>query len=193
AVADHVVSLGSQVGVPTFEDLAYGLHAGGRDDALVTSLTDPTRPGYAMIIAEGATFTWEAWDARTTGDSESHGWGAAIIPPLQEDILGVRIAGPGAAAVDVRTPRLTMSAHGIVSTQRGSVTISWARNAAGFTLDLTVPVNVTATVHVPVPSVDRVRESGRPLDGDPGVANARAAGGEVVVTIGSGHYSFRTV
>jgi alpha-L-rhamnosidase len=189
-VADYVVGLGNRVGVPTFEDLAYGLHAGGRDDALVTALTDPARPGYAMILAEGATFTWEAWDARTTGDSESHGWGAAIIPPLLEDILGVRIIGAGASRLDVNAPRLTMSAHGVVATQRGPVAISWTRAASGFTLDITVPANVTATVHVPVATVDRVRESGRPVDGDPGVVSSRAAAGEVLVTIGSGHYSF---
>jgi alpha-L-rhamnosidase len=189
-VSDYVVGLGNQVGVPTFEDLAYGLHAAGRDDALITSLTDPTRPGYAMILAEGATFTWEAWDARTTGDSESHGWGAAIIPPLQEDVLGVRVAAPGAAQLDVRTPRLRMSAQGVVATQRGPVAISWKRGSTGFTLDVTVPANVTATVHVPAAGVDRVTESGRALTGDAGVESTRVVGGEVVLTIGSGHYSF---
>jgi alpha-L-rhamnosidase len=191
AVADYVVSLGNQVGVPTTEDLAYGLHAGGRDDALVTTLTDPSRPGYAMTLAEGATFTWEAWDARTTGDSESHGWGAAIILPLLEDILGVRIAEPGAAQLDVRPPKLTMSAQGVVSTQRGPVTISWTRAAGGrFSLDVTIPANVTATVHVPASSVDQVREGGRSLDGDPGVSNAHVEAGGIVATIGSGHYVF---
>ena len=189
-VSDYVVAQGNQVGVPTFEDLAYGLHAGGRDDALVTALTDPSRPGYAMILAEGATFTWEAWDARTTGDSESHGWGAAIVPPLQEDILGVRIAAPGAAQVDVDPPDIDMSAHGVVGTQRGPVTISWARNHAGLTLDLTIPANVTATVHLTAKGVDRVHESGHALTGDAGIVSARQAGDEVVVTLGSGHYEF---
>jgi len=189
-VSDYVVAQGNQVGVPTFEDLAYGLHAGGRDDALVTALTDPSRPGYAMILAEGATFTWEAWDARTTGDSESHGWGAAIVPPLQEDILGVRIAAPGAAQVDVDPPDIDMSAHGVVGTQRGPVTISWARNHAGLTLDLTIPANVTATVHLTAKGVDRVHEGGHALTGDAGIVSARQAGDEVVVTLGSGHYEF---
>src|SRR5262249_44706128 len=138
-----------------------------------------------------ATFTWEAWDARTTGDSESHGWGAAIIPPLLEDILGVRITVPGAARVDVRTPRLTMSARGVVATQRGPVTIAWKRDARRrFSLDVTIPANVTATVHIPASSVDRVRESGRALDGDPGVSNARVEAGGIVATVGSGHYVF---
>ncbi len=71
--------------------LLNALHDGGRDDALVTDLTDPNRPGYAQILREGATFTWESWDARQVGDSESHGWGAAVLAVLQDDVLGVRV------------------------------------------------------------------------------------------------------
>jgi alpha-L-rhamnosidase len=190
-VADYVVGLGNRVGVPTLEDLVYGLHAAGRDDAIVNALTDPTRPGYAQILREGATFTWEAWDARTTGDSESHGFGAGILPALQEDILGVRIVAPGAAQVEIRTPNLTMTARGVVATQRGSIPISWTRRAGHFTLDVTIPANMTAVVNIPAPRRDLVRESARTLGGDPGVAATHDTDGTVVVTIGSGHYNFQ--
>ena len=70
----------------------------GRDDALVAALTDPDRPGYAQILKEGATFTWESWDARQTGDSESHGWGATVLAVLQDDVLGVRVDRAGRRA-----------------------------------------------------------------------------------------------
>jgi alpha-L-rhamnosidase len=103
----------------------------------------------------------------------------------------VRIAAPGAAQLDIRPPRLTMSANGVVATQRGPVTISWTRSAGGrFSLAVTIPANVTASVHIPAASVDQVRESGRALDGDPGVVSAHVAAGDAVVTIGSGHYEF---
>lgn len=190
-VSDYVVRLGNRVGVPTFEDLVYGLHAAGRDDAIIKSLTDPTRPGYAQILAEGATFTWEAWDARTTGDSESHGFGAAVLPALQENILGVTIAAPGATQVDIRTPDLTMTAHGVVATQRGPIQISWTRRRGQFMLTVTIPANMTAAVYVPAPRLNLVRESGHTLRGRPGVMGTRSSHGDVVVTIGSGHYEFQ--
>jgi alpha-L-rhamnosidase len=165
AVAGYVVSRGNAVGVPTFEDLLAGLHAGGRDDAFRRALTDPTRPGYAQILSEGATFTWEAWDARQTGDSESHGFGAAVIPVLVQDVLGVSMAEPGAARLDVHVPAMgSMAAHGTIATQRGPVKVSWQRSGRTTTLALTIPANVTATVHLP---------------------------GRSALTIGSGSYSYR--
>ena len=76
AVADYVVVARQRDGRRrTSACCSTRCTTAGRDDALVTALTDPNRPGYAQILKEGATFTWESWDARQTGDSESHGWG----------------------------------------------------------------------------------------------------------------------
>jgi alpha-L-rhamnosidase len=195
AVARYVVQLGNATGVDIFWVLLEGLHAAGRDDALRAAITDPSRPGYAQILREGATFTWESWDARQTGDSESHGWGAAVIPVLVEDFLGVTVTGPGASTVDVHVPALRrFAAQGVVATQRGPVAVTWrtATADAGVTLDVMIPANVVATVQLPASAVAFVRESGRALAGDPGVRSARASNGEVVVVLGSGRYSFVT-
>ena len=129
------------MGVSTFSNLLVGLHNAGRDTAFVAAITDPNRPGYAQILKEGATFTWESWDARQTGDSESHGFGSTVLTTLQDDILGVSVAAPGGARLDVRTPALTpMHAAGVVVTQRGRIPISWNRRAPGrFSLDVTIP------------------------------------------------------
>ena len=180
------------MGVGTFCDMLFALHDTGRDDALISALTDPKRPGYAQILSEGATFTWESWDARQTGDSESHGFGAGVLVVLQADILGVDIAAPGASQVDISTPSIpAMHANGVVPTQRGSIPIAWNRDANGhFSLDVTIPANVVATVHIPAASVGDVREGTRSVAGDPGVMAARAVAGEVVLTVGSGHYEF---
>jgi alpha-L-rhamnosidase len=190
AVSNYVVGLGNAMGVNDFSDLLYGIHATGRDDALVTSITDPTRPGYAQILAEGATFTWESWDARQTGDSESHGFGAGVIPVLQEDILGVTVSGPGAARVDIRTPAIEMRANGVAATQRGPIPIAWSRGPNGrFSLEVTIPANVVATVHVPA-AATAVRDGTRSVRGDPGVTAILSSHGETVLTVGSGHYTF---
>ncbi|HEV7524312.1 MAG TPA: family 78 glycoside hydrolase catalytic domain, partial [Acidimicrobiia bacterium] len=85
AVSKYVVGLGTRMGVVNYRVLLDALHATHRDDAIVTALTDPSRPGYAQILKEGATFTWESWDARQTGDSESHGWGSTVLAVLQDD------------------------------------------------------------------------------------------------------------
>jgi alpha-L-rhamnosidase len=190
AVADYIVSLGNAMGVVYFRVLLDALHAAGRDDALVTSLTDPNRPGYAQILKDGATFTWESWNARAVGDSESHGWGATVLAVLQDHILGVHTTAPGSSRVDVRVPKGSLTrASGTVITQRGPLPVSWARaRAGGETLDVVVPANVTASVHLAAGRVADISDDGRSVTGAPGVTAARAIGGEVELTLGSGHY-----
>jgi alpha-L-rhamnosidase len=191
-VASYVADLGNATGVDIFANLLDGLHRAGRDDALVAAITDPDRPGYAQILRKGATFTWESWDARETGDSESHGWGAAVLSVLQRDLLGVTVAQPGAAAIDVRPPNGGItSASGTVPTQRGPVKVSWHRTGTRFDLSLTVPANVFATVHVPATRVDHVLAGGTEVGRIDGVVAARASDGEVVLTLGGGRYTLR--
>jgi len=191
-VSNTVIGLKTAMGVVNYHVLLDALHDSGRDDAIVAALTDANRPGYAQILKEGATFTWESWDARQTGDSESHGWGSTVLAVLQDDVLGVRVTAPGAAQVAIAVPKTTLTrADGIVTTQRGPVPITWTRDAAGRErIDVTIPANSSATVALTGTGVAAINESGRSVVGDPGVANPRAAGGRVVMTIGSGHYVF---
>ncbi len=149
AVADYVVALKNAMGVVYFRVLLDALHAAGRDDALVAALTDPSRPGYAQILKRGGTFTWESWDAPDVGDSESHGWGATVLAVLQDDILGVRATAPGAGTVDITVPCTSLArADGVVATQRGPISITWQRTDSTETIDVTIPVNMRATVHL---------------------------------------------
>ena len=133
---------------------------------------------------------WESWDARQTGDSESHGFGSPVLTVLQDDILGVTVMQPGAARVDVQTPAVaSMSATGVDVTQRGRIPISWTRNGTGhFSLDVTIPDNVTATLHIPATRVSDISDGHHTLTGDPGVTGIASTAGQVVVTVGSGHY-----
>ena len=56
--------------------LAKALGDSERYDALLKLLTDKSQPGWANILSQGATYTWELWDAPAPGESESHAWGA---------------------------------------------------------------------------------------------------------------------
>ena len=194
AVADDVVRLRNSIGVSTFGYLLTALHAAGRDEAFVAALTDPNRPGYAHILREGATYGWESWDARQTGDSESHAFGSNVLTIMQDDLLGVTVTAPGASTIDVRLPEISrMRASGVVVTQRGRVSIAWDRPAPGHVaLDVTIPDNVVATIHVPAAAVGDVSDGNAPLSGDPGVHSLRSERGEIVLTVGSGRYQLHS-
>ena len=72
----------------------------------------------------------------------------------------------------------------------GTIASSWKRNGDGFTLDVTVPPNTSATVWMPAKDAAAVTESGRPANAVPGVTFLRAEPGVAVFEVESGSYSF---
>jgi alpha-L-rhamnosidase len=148
-VGDYVASLGMKQGPMTAHRLLQGLDVAGRDDAVLTRLTDPQADGWANLLARGGTFTWEEWNP-TSNESYSHGWGAQAAVDVLETMLGVRTAAPGAARIDIVVPENSLrQASGSVRTQRGRVDVSWQRQKRGVNLQAVVPVNVTAVVSLP--------------------------------------------
>ena len=135
SVAAHLVPMGMQMGPMTAQALLDALHQGGQDQALLRLLTDAAQPGWADILSQGATFTWETWaPSDADGDSLSHGWGSTVLVALQQDLAGVTLTGPGGSpwpcaprdragdfrlAATVPTPRGVVSVHWQFSPGRG--------------------------------------------------------------------------
>jgi alpha-L-rhamnosidase len=57
-------------------------------------------------------------------------------------------------------------------------------------LDLTMPANLTALVHLPASSASRVREGGVAAGNAPGVSVYSVAGGLAMLGVGGGSYRF---
>ena len=97
-------------------------------------------------------------------------------------------------------PAKLAHASGSYDTVRGRITTSWTKDAAAgkVTLNLVVPPNVEATVHVPSTTSNgsddgavsgntgRVLESGVPMEG------GRQESDSVVFEVGSGEYEFQS-
>ncbi|HEY5023819.1 MAG TPA: family 78 glycoside hydrolase catalytic domain, partial [Acidimicrobiales bacterium] len=194
-VVAYVAGLGMAVPVSSATDVLKGLADNGRVRDMVGILTDPVHDGWANILARGATFTWEVWEpSDANGDSMSHGWGSNVLVEIQQTLLGVRPSSPGYATFDVAPPAAGLDwAGGTVPTLRGPIAVAWRRGGPGgaFVLDVTVPPNASATVHVPAAGAHDVTEGGRSLPGVAGVRVVSSARGQVVVAVGAGRYEFR--
>ncbi|MCW3845000.1 glycoside hydrolase family 78 protein [Micromonospora yasonensis] len=190
ALADHLAAMGMKQGPMTAHWLLRALADAGRPDAVLRLLTNPDDLGWANILAQGGTFTWEAWTLDPgTNFSQSHGWGSQAVVDVQESLLGVRTATPGAAVVDVVPPAVGLDhAAGTVPTQRGPVHLDWRRTGAGLTADLDVPVNVTARVALPITDGMSYRAAGPSKATFVGIQDGRA-----VFEVGSGRSSFHPV
>jgi alpha-L-rhamnosidase len=151
ALADHVAGMGMRQGPMTAHWALQALTDAGRPDAVLDLLTDETDLGWANILAQGGTFTWEAWTLDEGSNfSQSHGWGAQAAVDVIESQLGIRLGEPGGATVHIQPPASGLPrAEGSVPTQRGEVALEWQRSAGGIGVTVEVPVNVTATVALP--------------------------------------------
>ncbi len=184
-IATYVAGLGMQQGPMTAHWLLKSLADAGKTDQVVTRLTDQTGLGWANIMSQGGTFTWECWTARTDGQSESHGWGAQSLVDVVESLLGLKITSPGAAGITIAPPAVGLTfANGTVRTERGPVTVDWQRTA-GMQLNVTIPVNISATVVLPIskPASTSASGAGKPTFVSEDTAHA-------TYTVGSGQSSF---
>jgi alpha-L-rhamnosidase len=152
AVAAYVAALGMQAPPRTAGEVLEALRIAGRGTDVVTRLTDRNTDGWAKILAEGATFTWEVWQpSDANGDSMSHGWGSNVLVEVQRAILGVVPTAPGYATFTLAPPPSPLRAvSGRVPTPFGPITVVWQRAPSGrWELTLTVPGNATADVTLP--------------------------------------------
>ena len=195
AVVDHVARLGMQAEPQTAAEVLRTLAAAGNYALLLTRLTDPSTNGWANILAQGGTFTWEVWrPSDANGDSLSHGWGSTVLVEIQRWLLGVRPTGPGFVTFDVAPPASgLMTARGTVPTPRGTVAVGWQRAAPDnpvTKLDLVVPPNATATVVLTGVDPGSVSEGGVPARRAAGIRAIPSAKHTAVLEVGAGTYSF---
>jgi alpha-L-rhamnosidase len=57
-------------------------------------------------------------------------------------------------------------------------------------MEVTIPANTTATIHVPTLDPAAVTESGQPVAAASGIKFLRMEGGAAVIAVGSGSYLF---
>jgi hypothetical protein len=108
-------------------------------------------------------------------------------------------AGPtsdGTVQAAVAPPKGVLAhAAGSVPSVAGPMAVSWEQRAGrtGMAMDLTVPANAAALVHLRATSASQVHESGVPIDRVRGVSVSSVADGTVVLDAGGGEYRFSTV
>jgi alpha-L-rhamnosidase len=178
------------------------LSENGHADLAYTLLMQDTFPSWLFSIKHGATTIWERWD----GYTPEKGFNSPGMNSFNHYSLGScgkwlyeRVAGiaqvPGSTGfekLDIRPLTggpLTHASAEYVS-PRGPVKVSWKREGTKLTLDITVPPNASATVHVPTNNPNSVTESGKPAAKALGVKAAGNAADAAIFEIGSGTYRF---
>ncbi|WP_210508395.1 family 78 glycoside hydrolase catalytic domain [Naasia sp. SYSU D00057] len=153
------------VGTPLIQDALVGA---GHADVAGRLLTQTENPSWLYAVTMGATTIWERWDSMledgsiNPGEMTSfnHYAFGAVADWLHRSVGGLAPAAPGYQRIEVRPVLLDEIDWASTSheTPYGLASVEWRREGTTFTLDVVVPPNTTATVHLP--GVDEAREVG---------------------------------
>jgi alpha-L-rhamnosidase len=174
----------------------------GSLDVAYRLLLNETFPSWGYMIRHGATTIWERWDGWTEErgfqnpgmNSFNHYAFGAVGAWLYRTIAGIDLDSdrPGFEHVVIR-PRpggdLTW-ARATYRSIRGPIASAWRIENGAFHLDVTIPANTTATVHVPTADASAITEGGVLTRDAPHVTFVREDAGAAVFGIAAGTYRF---
>jgi alpha-L-rhamnosidase len=181
----------------------FALEKAGQTDLAYRLVLNKTYPSWLLQVEVGATTMWERWDGwlpdkgfQDPGmNSFNHYWLGCVGEWLQCSVAGIDTDGPGFARITIR-PKLASAGKGLSAARgsydsiRGQIVSDWSRDASGFHLKVTVPVNTTATVYVPASDAASVREGKVAAAEAKGAQFLRAENGYAIFAVGSGEYVF---
>ncbi|WP_415909556.1 family 78 glycoside hydrolase catalytic domain [Oleiharenicola sp. Vm1] len=163
ALVRDIQARGLTAGDVGYRYLLRALAEGGRSDVIYALNNQSEKPGYGYQLAHGATSLTEAWNAGR-GSSQNHFMLGQITEWFYHDLAGIQPdpAGPGFQKIVIR-PAIVGDLTWVKASYqspRGPIAVAWKRDGRAVTLDVTVPVNATATVHVPGEAAPRTVGSG---------------------------------
>jgi alpha-L-rhamnosidase len=174
-------------------------------------------PSWGYEASNGATSVWERWDSYTkehgfdgiTGknnaamNSFSHYAFGAVMEWAYRDLVGIDTDGPGFRKIAIKPgiPSATLQnidptvpvvhwAKADFAHHRGMIQCHWKNEKTNLTIEVTIPANTSATVHLPVASPNKVSEGGKPLTSLSRIKIVEANPESIQVEIGSGQYRF---
>jgi alpha-L-rhamnosidase len=163
----------------------------GRSDLVLAMAMKKDCPGWGFMLEQGATTIWEQWDGV---HSHIHNCMLSIGAWFIQGLAGIRPDpdAPGFEHFFVKPAGIDEldSVNATYDSVRGRIEVHWRRDGDRLDLELAIPVNSTATLHLPASGVDQVTESGRPAGEAPGVQWIENLPGLSVFRLDSGHHKF---
>jgi len=176
-----------------FHYVVEALSRAGRGDLLFAMNARDDVPGYGFQLKKGATALTESW-AALEEVSNDHLMLGHLEDWFYSGLLGIGQAeGSTGYASLVLKPQVIDGidwARGEYRSPRGRVASSWRKEPGRLVVEIEVPVNARAEIHLPAPAGSEILESGRRLAGRKDVVLRSRLALEAVVSAGSGRYRF---
>jgi alpha-L-rhamnosidase len=188
-----------------FIGVSYLLPALCSEDKIDTAyrvFLQTTFPSWLFSVKQGATTIWERWDGWTPekgfqdpGMNSFNHYSLGSCGEWMFDTvagIGVDPDQPGFHHLIIH-PRpgggLT-HAEGSFDSIHGKILTKWSLTQGTFSLDVTIPLNTTATIELPTNDLSSVQESGHALAASSEIKTTKDQQGTAQLLVGSGDYHF---
>jgi alpha-L-rhamnosidase len=170
--------------------------------------TQTSYPSWGYMIANGATTLWELWQHKTgpSMNSHNHPMFSSVGAWFYQALAGItQPEGSSGFRYILIQPQMVRDLRyvaGTIHTPRGMVTSAWTKSDRYISLDVTIPVNAQAEIHLPTFGWDgvRLKENGKQiyngqkfLTGEQGIQMVEETKNDVIIKIGSGRYRFQLI
>jgi alpha-L-rhamnosidase len=178
------------VGVPVLTEWAVRNNAAG---FMYSMLKKKDKPGYLYMIENGATATWEHWNANR---SHIHNCYNGAGTWFYQAVVGIRPDETNAGYKHFTVKPCIIDgidfAEASICSPYGEIVSRWERKDNSIILSVTAPPNTTATVYVPASTTDNLSESGKAIDKVREITPKGMENGYVALEIKAGTYIFMT-
>ncbi len=135
------------VGIPI---LTQWCTRAGNVQLMADMLRQHSFPGYLYMIDNGATTTWEHWNARRSRIHNCYnGIGSWFYQALAGIVGDASRPGYRHFTIQPQLPDSLTFVRALKPTPYGDISVDWKRSASTFDLRLTIPAGTTATVLCP--------------------------------------------
>jgi len=168
--------------------------------------TQTSYPSWGYMIANGATTLWELWQHKTgpSMNSHNHPMFGSIGSWLYKSLVGIDQKEESVGFRDILIqPQMVRDLRyvtGAIHSPRGTIHCAWTRSARSISLDVTIPVNAQAEIHLPkfdwegitlTENGNQIYDGQKFLTGLSGIRMVEEIRNKVIIKIGSGQYSFQ--
>ena len=167
-----------------------------QSDLASAIVSQKSSPGWGQMLEQGATTLWEHWQGSDNTYSQNHPMFGSVSQWFYQWLGGIQ---PAADAVGfdqiIICPQLPAGLDWVRchhDSVRGRIVSNWRRDGGRLTMEVTIPGNTRATIHVPTKDAAGVTESGKPTAEADGVKFLRLENNTAVYEVGSGTYQFQS-
>lgn len=179
-----------------FHYLVSALTESGRSRLLYEMNSRDDIPGYGYQLKKGATALTESWPALETV-SNNHLMLGHLMEWFYKGLAGIRQEKHSAASREIIIkPELTGDIRFVDAafiSPYGKIISQWKRDNNILQMNVTIPVNTSATIYIPAGPDAIIKESGLAVEKVPGISFAGREDGRWLYRTGSGSYNFEII